>query len=274
MRKMTIAVMLATFAMIARGEMPAVTHTPHDTAARPPAITSQALSVSPAVARLSGKFGQSASVPLQLTNETSELLEFSLVAEDVIIRNGERTFVPAGELPHSIAATVLFNPSTVRVPPGGTASVQATVTVPPDTEVRAIGAFFRSPKRFVLGGRTGARIAIGSLITFTLTNHFEATSAPAQVTGQSDTTNLTLAKILENTGSEPIVPAGILAVVDKSSGRMIGKATIEPRRLLPGERIEFVAEYGSRLRPGMYRTVLSFEYEGKALTDVSEVEIK
>ena len=43
--------------------------------------------------------------------------------------------------------------------------------------------------------------------------------------------------------------------------------------LLPGERLEFRAEYPDQLQPGAYRALCSFQFEGKTLTSVADFKV-
>ncbi len=238
-----------------------------------PRTGSRSLVLSPAVVRLSGKFGQSTTQELSLTNQTAVAMTFELVAEDIVTRDGQRVFVPAGQLPRSIAATAKFFPSEITIGPGKTESVRMTITVPPATEIRAVGAFFRSIQKINMVGRAGVRLSVGSLQTFTLTENRQIEGAPVGVVAQSETASLSLSKTVQNTGTEPVLPSGILAILDEA-GRLVGKTAIEPQRLLPGEKAEFVAEYGGRLRKGIYRALLSLDYDGKALVEDVRVEVQ
>src|ERR1051326_21677 len=60
------------------------------------------LSVSPAVIMLRGEAGQSTTQRMLLTNGTSRPFSFELIAKDVVVRNGKRFLVPAGETEGSI----------------------------------------------------------------------------------------------------------------------------------------------------------------------------
>ena len=66
-----------------------------------------------------------------------------MVAEDVVVQDGKRGFVPAGETAGGIAATAVFTQKQVVVKPGQSASVGVTFTVPPETPLRAAIALFR-----------------------------------------------------------------------------------------------------------------------------------
>ena len=64
-----------------------------------------------------------------MTNATGVPLTFDLVAQDVVVSAGKRSFVAAGDSPHSIAATAVFVPRSVTIPAGQARSVKLTVTV-------------------------------------------------------------------------------------------------------------------------------------------------
>src|SRR4029077_10813255 len=90
----------------------------------PPTPTEKpSISLSPAVVMAKGNFGQGLTQTLTLTNQTARDFAFELVAEDVLVKDGKRTFVPAGETPNSIAATAVFTQKTVLVKPFSSASV-------------------------------------------------------------------------------------------------------------------------------------------------------
>jgi len=55
------------------------------------------ISLSPAVVMAKGNFGQGLTQTLTLTNQTGREFAFEMVAEDVVIKDGKRVFVSAGE---------------------------------------------------------------------------------------------------------------------------------------------------------------------------------
>jgi len=110
-----------------------------------PAARSGTISISPAVITLSGKFGQSTTQKVMMTNGTSQPLDFVLEAHDIIVKNGKRVFVPAGRQTDGIAASAVFSQRQVTVPPGQTRGVDVTVTVPPKTEQRAVVVYSGVP---------------------------------------------------------------------------------------------------------------------------------
>jgi hypothetical protein len=230
------------------------------------------LSLSPAVVMLRGDHGQSTTQTLTLTNTTSRPFSFDLVAQDVVTKDGKRTFVEAGSIAGSIAATAVFSQKHVDVPPGETARVLMTVTLPPNTSQRAIVAMFRGTNK-VMSGNTPMVASLGSLLTFQVGEAIELAAAPLTVRPQSATANLGVTHACSNPGSEPLVAKGVMAVIDQK-GALVGKSALEPRRLLPGESAEISGEYAGELDPGKYRVFVTYDYEGKTLTQSAEVEVR
>jgi len=68
------------------------------------------------------------------------------------------------------------------------------------------------------------------------------------------------------------MPKGVIVILD-ASGKRVAKAPFTPQRLLPGERLIFAATNPAQLAPGRYRTLSSFEFEGKVLTSAGEFTI-
>jgi hypothetical protein len=68
------------------------------------------------------------------------------------------------------------------------------------------------------------------------------------------------------------LPEGAAAILN-SAGALVGKATFDPQRLLPGERLEFSAEYPGDLPAGTYRALCSFQFEGKTVTNEAAFEV-
>ena len=62
-------------------------------------------------------------------------------------------------------------------------------------------------------------------------------------------------------------------VVLNAKGNLVGRSPFESKRLLPGERLEFTAEYPDQLPPGEYKAMCSFQFEGKTLTSEGNFEV-
>src|SRR5438876_1754193 len=172
---------------------------------RPPA-----LSLSPAVVMTKGSYGQSITQTLVLTNDTSRAMSFDMVAQDVIVRDGQRDFVNAGELAGSIAATAVFSVPTVTVKPYATAGVDVRFTIPQGSPIRAAVAIFRGTNRLMSSmGNVAMTASLGALVTFTVSDGFKLDSDPIAVGDRGDGASVAFSQHLTNLGSEPIVPEGM-----------------------------------------------------------------
>lgn len=229
------------------------------------------LALSPAVIVVKTKPGGSSTHALTITNLTDSKCRFVMEAFDVAVKNGERVFVPAGEIPGGIARSAIFQPPALDVRPGESAHVNVTLTVPPEPGVRAVAAVFHG--QTALPGNSNLKVtgSLGTLITYSLSDKVALrTNAPA-VRPQTKTSNLSVSELLENTGSEPVVTKGTLAIL-KSSGELIGRVPIESHRLLPGEKFESVIEYPRYLQPGRYCAMMSVVHDGEVHTSSVEFQ--
>jgi hypothetical protein len=229
------------------------------------------LSLNPAVVMLSGDYGQSTTQTIRLLNGTSRPFSFDLVARDVVMREGKRVFVDAGQVRGSIAATAVFSQKHVEVPPGETAVIQVTVTVPPGTGQRAVVALFRGTNE-VLSGHVPMTASLGALLTFAMSSDVAMSADRFEVKPQSATSNLSVTASCTNSGSEPLVAKGVMAILN-AKGSLVGKSALVPRRLLPGESTDIAGEYGGELDPGHYRVLVTYDYEGQVLTRSAEIDV-
>jgi hypothetical protein len=231
--------------------------------------TAQTVTLSPAVVPLGGRPGQSTTQRLTLLNGTSRELSFELVAKDVVIRDGQRTFVTAGELPGSIAASAVFSTRMITVPPGEERSLRVTVTLPPQLPCRAIVVLFQGTTR--LSGNT--TVSIGSLLTFDLSG--TVLVAPGDVVAEPPTasSNTAVKVPVRNSGTEPAVVRGAAAII-AATGALVGKVALDSRRLLPGERTVLRADYAGELSPGSYRVIATIESAQQSWTRTTELNIR
>lgn len=238
-----------------------------------PHAAADSLSLAPAVIRARGSYGQSLTERLSISNQTAGTFNFEMVAQDIIVKDGKRLFVPAGRLDKGIAATAVFSPQQLRVPPNSTGFVTVTLTIPPNTPVRAIAAVFhtklaQAPKP----GTVGLTASLGTLITFNITGNISVAASPVRVSLATPTTNLSFDDELENTGAEPVIPKGVAAIL-LNGEKLVGKANFEAQRLLPGEKLSFHAEYAGQLRSGHYKVLCTFQYQDKTATEEADFTI-
>jgi len=230
------------------------------------------LSAAPAVVNLQGKTGQSATQTLTISNGSNQAMAFEMVAKDVIVRNGRRVFVSAGDLPGSIAATAVFSQKLVTVNPGQLASVDVTVTIPPNPSGRAMVAYFQGTTR-IPNGPVAATASLGILFVFTLSDNLSMQTTPLVIQPPTRTSNLAASQDCVNSGSEPVIAKGILAIVDRA-GHVVGKSALPDHRLLPGERVSVRTDYAGELSPGRYRALVTYDLGPKSVTSTAEFQVR
>jgi hypothetical protein len=126
-------------------------------------------------------------------------------------------------------------------------------------------ALFHGTTTIANAGGIAMTGSIGTLITFTLSKEFHIENTLGGQVSLSPDNNLSLSQSLLNTGTEPVIPKGMLAILN-SSGSLVGKVAVQGRRLLPGEQADFKTDYPMPLKPGKYRALTSMKYEGGVLT--------
>ena len=230
------------------------------------------ISLSPAVITAKGTNGQGLTQTLSLNNNTSAEFVFEMEAQDVIVRNGKRVFVAAGEEPGSIAATAVFSQKQVVIKPHTMGAVEVRLTIPQQTKIRATVAIFRGTNRIASSSSAvGMTASLGTLITFNLSDNVKLEPEALRVAPPTDTTNLTLGEWVSNVGTEPALPDGVAVILD-AKGNLVARIPVASQRLLPGERLEFSGEYASQLQPGDYKAMCTLQFEGRTLT--SETSFK
>jgi hypothetical protein len=232
----------------------------------------QAVSLTPSVIELKGTFGQSTTQALRMTNASSIDLTFELLAQDVVTAGGRRVFVEAGDLPNSIAATAVFSPARLTIPARSSSSVLVTVTVPPGATSRAMIALFKGTTG-IARGRTTSTVSLGTLLTFTLSNHHAVSASELWVGPQSESRNAAFEVALNNGGAEPVMPKGIVVILHRD-GSLAGKVHFPDQRLLPGERLEYRVEYAGELPRGRYRVLSTFDIAGQTTTRTGSLDVQ
>ena len=230
------------------------------------------IALSPAIVMVRCKAGQSTTQTLTIMNHTANEVRFALASEDVVVREGKRSFSPAGRIANGIAASSVMSAASLLVKSGEEASVQVTLTIPPGTAQRAVVAFFRGGLLAPGNGAVGLSASLGTLITFNVSSDYKVEPGPLQASLQTPAANVILSQELRNSGSEPVIPKGVIVILN-ASGKRVAKAAFPSHRLLPGERLMFAATNPAQLAPGRYRTFSSFEFEGKVLTSAGDFTV-
>jgi hypothetical protein len=230
------------------------------------------IALSPAIIMVRCKPGQGTTQTLTIVNHTANEVGFRLETEDVVVLDGKRSFSPAGRIANGIAANAVASPASVVVKAGEEASVQVTFTLPPETGQRAVVTFFRGNVVPSVNGAIGLSASLGTLITFNVSSGYAVEAGPVEASLQTPAANVILSEELRNSGSEPVMPKGVVVILN-ASGKRVAKAPFIPQRLLPGERLIFAATNPAQLPPGHYSTLSSFEFEEKVMTSAGEFNI-
>jgi len=99
------------------------------------------------------------------------------------------------------------------------------------------------------------------------------TSATVNVHPPTATSNLAVTQQLINSGPEPFVATGMLAIVS-GKGILLGRTPVPARRLLPGERTDVRAEYAGDLAPGHYRALMTYQLAATSVTSAAEFDVR
>lgn len=230
--------------------------------------SAQSITLSPAVVPLGGKAGASTQQRVTVFNSTSLELSFSVSAKDVVVNDGKRQFVDAGEVAGSIAATAVLSASTVTVKPGDQASVDVTVTLPATARHRAVVILFTGVTRV-----NNATYSIGALLTFDLAGRASVDAKGLQVTSPTRSRNAAVALPLVNDGTEPQVVRGAAAILG-ANGALVGRLVFPSHRLLPGEQTVLRSDYPGLLPAGSYRVVVTLEAGKQALSRSAPLAVR
>jgi hypothetical protein len=234
--------------------------------------SAQTITLTPSVIQLAGRVGQSTTQRLTLGNSSSLDLAFDLQADDVLVRDHRRVFVPAAQVMGSIAATAVFSPKSVVVPAGQARTVNVTVTVPDAASPRAILVRFQGTTR-IKNGSVSSTASLGALLTFTLSTRISVRPDHPLIRPQSASSNTTFEQGFDNDGDEVVTLGGVVVILN-SAGVIVGKSNFEAVRALPGEHVLARSEFGAELPAGRYRVLFTFDVAGKALTQTSELVVR
>jgi len=238
-----------------------------DQSSTPPSI-----SLSPAVIMAKGVHGQGLTQTLSLSNNTGAEFTFEMAAQDVVVKDGKRVFVAAGEEPGSIAASAVFSQKQITIKSHTVGTVEVRLTIPAQTQIRAIVALFRGTNRISSSSSAvGMTASLGTLITFNLSDNVKLQPETLRVVPPTESSNLAITQWVSNVGTEPALPDGVAVVLDEK-GNLVARIPVTSQRLLPGERLEFTGEYASQLQAGDYKAMCTLQFEGRTLT--SEASFK
>lgn len=230
------------------------------------------ITVSPAGVSLEGNEGQTATQTFTVANESDAQLAVSVDVSDVIVSEGKRSFVPAGQTRGSIAALVTIPLREFSLAAGEKREVPVTFVMPAETQLRAVAVFFHGVPQQVTSGPK-IRLNLGAVVDFRKSNEVVVQVAQPVVAPPTKTSNALITAQVANVGPEPTRIHGIAALLD-NQGKLVGKAAFTPKRLLPGERNPLHAEFAGTLATGRYRVFCSLEYSGVVETRTVELVVQ
>ena len=161
----------------------------------------------------------------------------------------------------------------MTVKPGQSVHIDVTITIPPRPSVRAIAVMCQGTTK--LGnGPLRMTASVGTLLTFALTGDVLAATASALIVqAPTKSSNFSAAQQVSNSGTEPMVATGMLAILN-ATGTLVGKQEIPSWRMLPGERTDVRVEYGGDLPSGSYRAMVTYDLTDKTLTSSAEFSVR
>jgi hypothetical protein len=244
-----------------------------DAAAKTASSAPPSISLSPAVVMVKGKPGQTFSQEITIWNNTPIDLAFTMQAVDVMVKNGKRVFLPGEDVNGGIARNAVFSSSNMIATAGSFASTRVTVTIPAVPSSRAIACIFLG--KTILQTRDSVALtgSLGALVTFTLADDFRVESQPLEVNTDLELKSISFHQVLTNSGTDPIVPKGVIAVLNQS-GSMVTRLPVTSQRLLPGETVEFSAEHSGLFKAGTYRAFFLIENEKAFFSNETQFIIK
>jgi hypothetical protein len=114
--------------------------------------------------------------------------------------------------------------------------------------------------------------SLGALVTFNLAGDYHLANQPLQVQVDADARTITFREHVTNTGSDPMVPQGVIAVTNER-GALVARLPVAGQRLLPGESLEFAAEYPGLPRTGNYKATMLMQNESAFFTNAAQFSI-
>lgn len=229
--------------------------------------------VSPAFIDAKVKRGTTYSKVFNITNTTPARLRFRCSTADYWYdENNKRIEGRAGTLPRSASLWVQFSPAEIIVEPNSTAAVKALITVPQT----ASGGYYTMPifqgeqadlpvaQKVSNGATARASLAftIRGLLMFATDDNSEynVEVAGGKVTPPSISSPFELNLDINNRSTAHASLRGAFAIFDQT-GKVAGRAKIEGKRFLPGQRGLLKAPWTGELAPGKYTALVTLSYD-------------
>jgi len=228
--------------------------------------------------------GESKTGTIRVTNPTEDPTTINIYAEDwkyLDSGNGDKSFFPAGTMEDSASNWITYNPRTMTLPPFGQEELNYTIKAPAET---ADGThysilFFETilgetqdeeGASVLVTGRVGSLVYVDIAGTVNRTGKIESLEFVQGKGNKPSLFNLTFS----NTGNTIIALEGEFLLFD-SEGLVKGRGKLNPVYTRAGMTVSGSTEWTSRLAPGVYDGVFTFDLGGgDALVEEQQIRIE
>jgi hypothetical protein len=124
------------------------------------------LNLIPALVLDSTQPNQSSSHTLTVHNRTPFEMVFDIEAKDLVSKSGKPVYLPPGQVEGSVAGTIVYSTRSLQVKPMQSASLDVTLTMPSQTEVRGVAIILNSRGSMPQGERGSLAASLASIITW------------------------------------------------------------------------------------------------------------
>ncbi|MFH0839932.1 MAG: hypothetical protein V1883_02820 [Candidatus Omnitrophota bacterium] len=224
------------------------------------------INVSPPSVRLSISPGETRSGTITVENKSDSPMDMRAYAEDwVYEKSGGKQFAPAGTTPLSCAKWISTHPQKFRVEANSRIGVQYTISVPADASGGHYAViFFESivSEGEATSGNMMVRFSgrIGTIIYQESEGRIDRKGEITSFTcGRPDQNSpLTINLTLKNEGNTHIIANGVMSIIDKD-GNVFGRKELGPINTLPGDTMDYKAEWLGELNEGTYDVIATLD---------------
>lgn len=215
--------------------------------------------------------GQTISGTVTVTNQGAEAVNLEVYLEDweyVDGGSGDKNFTPPGTNARSASSWVHYFPNTIQVSPGGTGTVDYTITAPPDARGGHYSVlFFESSLATTPTNEAGVSVQyigrLGSLIEIEAAGAVQRTGdiTDVRVGAIAPDRPLELCYTFRNTGNVVIRPKAYYNILDPS-GRYLGRGEFNPLYTSPAGSGTACTEWTGSLPQGEHTLLLTVDLGG------------
>lgn len=226
----------------------------------------QSLGLAPAQIKADFKPGVSFEQEFSIANNGTEAVELRAYITDFWYNDqNEQLFNVPGTSPRSAANWVQFVTERFEVPARGWKTMKMIVTPPSDARGSYYAVAFVESKPIATAGSVGgkrifANMRIGCLVLLTAINseRYNLNLGDVKLT-PSKSDGLKLSFLVDNESNTDVSPRVRLAILD-SDRKLVGKADVQTKRFLPGQKDSIDVDWSGDLPAGHYTAMLLLTY--------------